>query len=546
MQKPFSPIHRIGFILLVLVLLPAIFYSVYEITALSTTEELISRAYRQQLDAILFSVNQHAWDIASVWANRTTELTRNGLPFSTVDQPGIDAFLANTVSVKALFSSDTLLKNIYLLHSSASKETSAHITKESVLGALKADSGKISRLIQQKRQNYRRIESFALPKDTGHGGLIGLVFLSDIEGHSARPEGMIIDPRDFVRDVIGQKLVESAGDDFVLAVIDGQRTEPVFVTGPGAERAFEQKKTLWLFPDYSLAIQLKGTPVEHLTRSLFYRNLVLIILLNIVLIAGAWLIFRTLRREMELVRLKSDFVSNVSHELRTPLSLIRMFAETLEMNRVPTEVKKREYYATIVEETDRLTRLVNNILNFSRMEAGKKEYHLQPVDLNEIVERVSTTYTTHLHHTGFTFSVKQEAQLPIVLADPEAVSEALINIIDNAVKYSLNDKWVEVRTEKVDGKAIIAVEDHGMGIAPADQKKIFEKFYRVSSALVHNTKGSGLGLTLVDHIMRAHRGEVVLTSTPKKGSTFRLVFPVTPPEEKTVSQRNTHATHSYH
>jgi two-component system phosphate regulon sensor histidine kinase PhoR len=252
----------------------------------------------------------------------------------------------------------------------------------------------------------------------------------------------------------------------------------------------------------------------------------LIGLLDLILIAGAWFVYRTVRHEVELAQLKSDFVSNVSHELRTPLSLIRMFGETLQMKRLTSEEKKQEYYDTIVHETERLTRLVNNILNFSRMEAGKKEYHLVQTNLNGIVENVLKSYESHLTQHGFVVASELDRQLPDVITDTESISEALLNIIDNAVKYSDKDKSITISTGTADGMTFVEVQDHGIGIDPHHQKRIFEKFYRVSSGLVHNTKGSGLGLTLVKHIVDAHKGTVTVKSEPGKGSTFRLSFPI--------------------
>jgi two-component system phosphate regulon sensor histidine kinase PhoR len=235
--------------------------------------------------------------------------------------------------------------------------------------------------------------------------------------------------------------------------------------------------------------------------------------------------YRTLKKEVELVRLKGDFVSNVSHELRTPLSLIRMFTETLTMKRVQTEEKKQEYYETILQESERLTRLINNILNFSRMEAGKKQYHFELTSLNEVVTGVMKTYASHLQHEGFATSVQLDEGLPAVQADREAVEEALINILDNAVKYSAGDKYVSIRTGQTDSMIYLEVEDHGIGIDKHHHKKIFETFYRVSTGLTNSIKGSGLGLSLVNHIMDAHGGVIDLKSTPGKGSTFRLLFP---------------------
>jgi two-component system phosphate regulon sensor histidine kinase PhoR len=250
-----------------------------------------------------------------------------------------------------------------------------------------------------------------------------------------------------------------------------------------------------------------------------------ITLLDLVLLGAVWLVYRTLKKEMELVRMKGDFVSNVSHELRTPLSLIRMFTETLSLKRVPTEEKKQEYYITILQETERLTRLINNILNFSRMEAGKKQYNFTQTDLNEVVTKVMKTFQSHLEHEGFESVVQLQEHVSPVLADSETVAEALINILDNAVKYSGTEKYVRVSTGVTGNMVFIEVTDHGIGIDPEHQTKIFETFYRVSTGLTNNIKGSGLGLSLVKHIMDTHGGTIELTSVPGQGSTLRLLFP---------------------
>jgi two-component system phosphate regulon sensor histidine kinase PhoR len=203
-----------------------------------------------------------------------------------------------------------------------------------------------------------------------------------------------------------------------------------------------------------------------------------------------------------------------------------MFTETLSMKRIQTEEKKQEYYETILQETERLTRLINNILNFSRMEAGKKQYHLEPTALDEIVTSVMKTYTSHLEHEGFQCSVQLTENLPSIQADREAIAEALINILDNAIKYSAADKYVRIKIGQTKTMITVEVEDHGIGIDKQHHTKIFETFYRVSTGLTNNIKGSGLGLSLVSHIMNAHGGMVELESEPGKGSTFRLLFPI--------------------
>jgi two-component system phosphate regulon sensor histidine kinase PhoR len=193
---------------------------------------------------------------------------------------------------------------------------------------------------------------------------------------------------------------------------------------------------------------------------------------------------------------------------------------------VQTEEQKQEYYETILQETERLTRLINNILNFSRMEAGKKQYHLEPTTLNEIVIDVMKTYTSHLEHEGFKISVQLAENLPVINADHEAVAEALINILDNAIKYSATDKFIRIETGHTVESVYVEVKDHGIGIEKQHHKKIFETFYRVSTGLTNNIKGSGLGLSLVSHILHAHGGLIELESEPGKGSTFRLLFPI--------------------
>jgi two-component system phosphate regulon sensor histidine kinase PhoR len=244
------------------------------------------------------------------------------------------------------------------------------------------------------------------------------------------------------------------------------------------------------------------------------------------IIIGGLILVKNIRREMQLALLKSDFVSNVSHELRTPLALIRMYAETLEMDRVKTDEKRYEYYRIINQESERLTRLINNILNFSRIESGRKEYKFSSVNINKVIQGVFDMYSYHIEQEGFVLNIELNEQIPEILADTEAVSEAFINLIDNAIKYSKDIKEISVRTGQKDNFVFLEVQDKGIGIEQTQQSAIFEKFYRISSALVHDTKGSGLGLSLVQHIMNSHEGKIILESEPNKGSKFRLLFPI--------------------
>jgi two-component system phosphate regulon sensor histidine kinase PhoR len=196
------------------------------------------------------------------------------------------------------------------------------------------------------------------------------------------------------------------------------------------------------------------------------------------------------------------------------------------MGRAPTEEKKKEYYTIISKEALRLSRIVNKILSFSKIEAGKREYRFSKVNINILLEEIYKSYQFHLQNSGFKFIFSPGEEINEIQADGEAISEAVINLIDNAIKYSTEKKEITVSTSKGYNSVFIEVKDKGIGISEDNQKKIFDKFYRVSDGLVHNTKGTGLGLTLVKHIVDAHGGKIKVKSKPNEGSSFILSFPV--------------------
>ncbi|MGA7160737.1 MAG: HAMP domain-containing sensor histidine kinase [Bacteroidota bacterium] len=525
-MNKFSSLKKISLILLVIVLLPALFYSGYELSSLSRSEAMFGNMYRQQLDVVLFSVNQYAWDAVSAWAGNLQNILSDRKSGTISDlTASVHAFMGQRGTVQSVFVCDTSLKNIILVKSIRPNSRLARFGENDVLLHLKKDRDMLDRLVDLQRVEYRKIEPLAFADSSDKEIPVVLVFVVKDYLSVPRIVGVVLDARSFVHDILLRKLGEAAGDEFILAAINKKTGEIVETTSPVHREEIKQDKALWLFPDYVLGIRLKGRTIDELVQSRFYRNLTIITLLDIVLLVGAWLIYRTIRREMQLIQLKSDFVSNVSHELRTPLSLIRMFAETLEMKRVKTEKKKQEYYRTIIRESERLTRLVNNLLNFSRMEAGKRNYQLRDLDLNTVVSKVLEFYTLQLRLQSFELVVDLAKKIPLVLGDEEAVAEALHNIMDNAMKYSDKTKFIRVATGSTAGAVFVEIQDHGIGIAPEFHAKIFETFYRVSTGLVHTTKGSGLGLALVDHIVKAHGGTIEVSSSPGEGSTFRLLLP---------------------
>jgi signal transduction histidine kinase len=260
----------------------------------------------------------------------------------------------------------------------------------------------------------------------------------------------------------------------------------------------------------------------------FRVTLTLTLLMTAALIGGIAVALRTASREMRLSQMKTDFVSNVSHELRTPLSSIRVFGEFMKLGRVGDPAKIREYGDHIETESRRLTQLINNILDFSKIESGRKTYRFEPVSVEEVVAETLKTCEVRLKQSGFRVDFQAPAgRLPTASLDREAISQALLNLLDNAVKYSgaAEEREVVVRVWQKGACVFISVADHGVGIPAEEQKKIFEKFYRVSTGLVHDVKGSGLGLSLVKHIVEAHRGTVEVESAPGRGSTFTISLP---------------------
>jgi signal transduction histidine kinase len=292
---------------------------------------------------------------------------------------------------------------------------------------------------------------------------------------------------------------------------------------PEVERPFVD-----IFQGMTWAIKSPGTTIADMGAKFLRYNYTVLAALSLLMIGGIFLTYRNVSREMNLARLKSDFVANVSHELRTPLALIRLYAETLELGRLNAKEKYQEYFRIIREESERLTALINNILDFSRIEAGRKEYEFKETNLSELVRSTLDSYRFQIEQNGFAFEENIARDIPPVNVDREAIARSLLNLVNNALKYSKDQKYIGVSLYRADSCVKLEVLDHGMGIPPAEQEKIFEKFYRCGDPLVHNIKGSGLGLSLVRHIVRAHGGDVQVESAPEKGSKFTIALPLDP------------------
>lgn len=288
------------------------------------------------------------------------------------------------------------------------------------------------------------------------------------------------------------------------------------------------------FEGMVFAMKYPGTTIDEIGAKFLRSNYIILGSLSVLMAGGLFLTYRNISREMRLARLKSDFVANVSHELRTPLALIRLYAETLELGRLTAQEKYQEYFRIIREESERLSALINNILDFSRIEAGRKEYDFKQTDLAELVHTTLESYRFQIEQNGFAYEENIAADIPPVNVDREAIARSLLNLVNNALKYSKEQKFIGVSLYRANGSVKLEVRDRGIGIAPADHDKIFEKFYRCGDPLVHNTKGSGLGLSLVKHIAQAHGGNVFVESAPERGSKFIIALPIQPPQQGTA------------
>ncbi|MEO8436132.1 MAG: HAMP domain-containing sensor histidine kinase [Pyrinomonadaceae bacterium] len=398
-------------------------------------------------------------------------------------------------------------------------------------------------LVEGLHKKSRPMNCYTSPvkRDFGEAYMTGAYFvLPNVPKNRVTLAGASFDPKylkqtffpEMLEELIAQKLTEDKGERLAMVIYPmdyegGQVDKPIAASAGWTKGKPEVSRKLDdVFRGLALGIKFQGTSAEAIGHRWVVQSFLILGALSVMMIGGLVLTYRSVSKEMALAHLKSDFVSNVSHELRTPLALIRLYAETLELGRITTAEKKEEYYRIIRKESERLTALINNILDFSRIEAGRKEYDFRETDIAELVSNTLDAYRYQIEQQGFAFEQSIDTSIPKVRVDREAIARALVNLVNNALKYSANEKFLGVRLYRSNSVLKLEVIDRGIGITRREQSKIFEKFYRTGDPLVHNTKGSGLGLSLVRHITQAHGGDVEVESTPGKGSKFILSLPL--------------------
>lgn len=315
----------------------------------------------------------------------------------------------------------------------------------------------------------------------------------------------------------------------VNVVLLDSRGEPIFQKGDMADSSrYAIRKTLApMLPlwQMTLAYRRDGMLFEVAMRDRRTR-LSYISLFILIICLGLYLTYRLVQKDSELAKLKSDFVSRVSHDLRTPLATIRAVGEMLEMGAVSDREKEKEYFSFITSESQRLSRLIDNVLDFSRISAGKRVYTIKPGDIAKTISNTTRAFKQYIKAEGFDIRYEADDDLPIVMLDEDAISQALINLMDNAVKFSRSEKVVWIALRRRGSEIVLSVRDKGVGIAPKELKPIFSQFYRADGGRAVSGKGTGIGLSIVKHIAEAHGGRVEAQSTPGEGSVFTIVLPI--------------------
>jgi two-component system phosphate regulon sensor histidine kinase PhoR len=256
------------------------------------------------------------------------------------------------------------------------------------------------------------------------------------------------------------------------------------------------------------------------TNLLFIIASMLLIFISLAIILNTW------KRDRQLRKLKEDFISNVSHELKTPLSLIRMFSEMLVMGRAKDEDKKQEYYRVIHSESDRMSRLIANLLDFANLGRGVEFRHFENTSIAQLGTKALEAYRHDIQKEGIQLSLDIDPDVPNSYADPNSITMAFINLLDNSIKYSGEKKKIDIRIQKNNGYVDLSVTDNGVGIPESEQQKIFDKFFRGSDPSVRRVRGSGIGLAITKHVAELHKGEILVKSEPGQGSTFTLRIPI--------------------
>lgn len=496
---------KIGSILSFIVIVPLIIMVSLELNTLSKNEKNLQTIYNNELLSILNSVNIYSEDVIRDWSSTISTIHEfNGNLINFLNEKKPIAYICSLGENSFSFYGSTPVKAL-------KQELKANAEEHT------------PKLTQYLKSNYKKIERISLKNNQKY---VQYIFVTK-RANKTTTYSIVVDKYQFCSTILFQKIQSLMNENFYIEIKDSKGNT---VLPLNSNRILKDAKLekLWMIPGYKIGIEPLNSSLQNVIVNRNKNQILLVILLSAFIISGTLFIFYNIRKELKLAQIKSEFVSNVSHEIRTPLALISMYAETLEANRIRTEEKKQEYYKTICNETQRLTSMVNKILNFSGIEKGKRKFNMEDIEINTFISESLSSYIYQYSKSGVEIKLNTVKDNLLISADKEAVSEAILNIIDNGIKYNKNETKKIVIKTYVNGKyAVVQISDNGIGISPKHKKLIFDKFYRVTKGnLANNVKGSGIGLNIVKEIVKIHKGKIEVESTEGTGSKFRLLFPL--------------------
>jgi len=504
----YKPLTRISIVLLLIVATPLVLYFIKQASSLSDNEEILQEVFENQIETVLFSINQNAENIIVSWVNQVDA------------NEDCNSEMVSTV-VNHLLQTNHSIREISFYSTDKRRKLGEYLADGST-GLYPPDNRILNRLQNYIKQNYQRVESVR------NGKYVYFYVLLKVGGGKCFA-AFAVEIDTFIEENLGTGIQQISQGLFNISISDTLNRN-IELAG---DSIMEKSKTvhseaLWYIPNHIIAIQLQTATISELVNERNKRDIYIFYGLIIIVILGITFILFSVRKEIKLAQLKAEFVSNVSHEIRTPLALISMYAETLLLKRFKTQAKSDEYLEIIQLETNRLTSIVNRILSFSKIEKDKVAYNYSNVAINEVVEGVVDVFSPQLKAGNVVCKLMLSDASTEVFADKEAVTEALMNLLDNAIKYSSGEAIrIDLRTFVNNRAVIVEVEDNGIGISRKEIKYIFDKFYRVTKGnLALKAKGSGLGLNIVKQIMKSHGGKVNVQSVVNEGSMFSLVFPI--------------------
>lgn len=508
---------QLSLVLLLVLALPVSFFLFQQASNLTENEDIVQQAFNQQLETILFTINQNSENIIMSWVNQLD------VPLYCIGET-IDEMLTQ------LLMNNSAIQDIIFFDIQTQQHIKQH-SRAQHLPINKPSEEIFKNLEHLLQQGYRKVETHNAEENT----------VLTFRLKAVKPQVLAtitLNNQTFIEQNLSSGIQQIAQNRFSVSITDTLSQQMIYAVNASIDdQQAAYTQPMWYIPGTNISIALMSATITDLVYERAQRQNYLFAIMVFLLVLGVVFVIVTIRREVRLAEMKSEFVSNVSHEIRTPLALISMYSETLLLKRIKSEQKASEYLNVIHQETSRLTALVNRILSFSKMEKKKREYHFSDVDVNELIVEVCDNFEPHFKAQAVELNLKLNQQIPLISADRDSITESLINLIDNAVKYgNFENKKIEILTRSTDDNIYIDVEDNGIGISKKHQKLVFDKFYRVTEGnLAHKAKGSGLGLNIVKMIMEKHNGKIVLSSQQSKGCCFTLIFPL----KKILNGQNT-------